>query len=107
MTAKPKTKPDPRIQSLEQQIQDRLDRLEPILAEISECEHMLNQLRAPSDEDEFHDRVGTTGHVVLMLSGLCQPRLEVAFGVLMRLFNLTHIEHDDTSDELADDPVLH
>jgi hypothetical protein len=107
MTAtKPKTKPDPRIAALEQQIQDRLDRLEPILAEISECEHLIDQLRARDDEDEFFDRVMTTGHVVQMLSGLCSPRLDVAFDVMVRLFNLNHAEHDDAEAEPADAKVM-
>jgi hypothetical protein len=99
------------ITALEQQVQDRLNRLEPILAEISEIEHMLDQLRRDDEDDEFHQRIWNFGHVVMLMDGMCTPRLEVAFGVLLRLFNLNHHEHDDVEAEQADDAapptVLH
>jgi len=110
---KPKTKPDKdnMIAALERQVQDRLDRLEPILTELSEIEHMIDQLRAPDGDDEFHLRIWNFGHVVMLMDGMCTPRLEVAFSVLLRLFNLNHTEHDTEAesapDAAAPPPVLH
>jgi hypothetical protein len=99
-----------RIKALEQQVQDRLDRMEPILTEISECQHLISRLRALDHEEEFLERQSTVGHIVSMLTGLRTPRVDAAFRIMMVLFNLRHdAECDAEVEPPADDapPVLH
>jgi hypothetical protein len=99
-----------RIKALEQQVQDRLDRMEPLLTEISECQHMISQLRALDHEDEFLERASTIGHIVMMLNDLCSPRVDALYRIMVQLFNLRHAaERDAEVEPPADDKpsVLH
>ncbi|SRR6266496_5698011 len=96
---------DRRIEVLEQQVQECIKKLEPLLVEISGYEHQIDQLTALSDEVEFHQRAETIGHTIILINDLCGPRLALVFELVFRIWNMGEHKTKHQTDETK--VVLH
>ncbi len=102
MTTKPKV--NRRIQALEQQVQECINKMDALLREASDAEHQIEQITAPSDEDEFHRRAGAIGHIVTLINDLCGPRLELVLELVFRIWDMDEHETEQIDEAKT---VLH